>query len=261
MKKFFLIKEYILYRLKAKNAHGIHSPFIYEMVCEVLNDKRTFYPFEQIESLRKTLLSNQDIIQVEDFGAGSHIQKTNKRRIGDIARIAGRSPSHGRLLFRIVNHYRCKHIIELGTSLGLATAYMASANTNATIDTVEGSASIAERAKEHFKQLGLNIQVHVNQFENVLEPLLKKNPFDLLFIDGNHRKVPTLQYFLTALPYAHENSMIIFDDIHWSQDMKEAWEEIRQHKSVRCSIDLFQFGIVLFRTDFKEKQHFILRCK
>lgn len=259
MKKLFLIKEYIYYFLHARNAHGVHSPFIYDLVCHVLNDKREFYGWEQIQQLRKGMLADNSILEVEDYGAGSHVQKSNQRCIRDIASIAGRSPKYGRLLFRLVDYYRLKEIIELGTSLGLATCYMAMANKQACITTIEGSKSISDQAKLNFSKLDIQVNLITGNFDNELEPLLKKTAFELLFIDGNHRKEPTLQYFQVALPYARENSWIIFDDIHWSPEMKEAWNMIRQHEAVRCSIDLFQFGIILFRKDFKEKQHFILR--
>lgn len=261
MKKFFLIQEYLRYRLRARNAHGVHSPFIYDMVCRVLFDNRHFYAFDQIEELRKNLLTDNRVISVEDFGAGSHIQKSNQRKIKEIAQIAGRSAKHGQLLFRFVNHYHFKNILELGTSLGLATSYLAMAQTETKVTTVEGCRAIAEEAKINFEKLGISVDVHIGKFDDLLESLLQKIPFDLLFIDGNHRKQPTLDYFHMALPYVKENTMIIFDDIHWSKEMKDAWDILRHHPSVRCSIDLFQFGIVLFRKDFKEKQHFILRHK
>jgi predicted O-methyltransferase YrrM len=81
---------------------------------------------------------------------------------------------------------------------------------------------------------------------------------DLVFFDGNHQKVPTLDYFHHCLTKAHENSIFIFDDIHWSSEMDEAWQQIQGHEQVSLTIDLFQFGLVFFRKGIA-KQHFTLR--
>jgi predicted O-methyltransferase YrrM len=92
-------------------------------------------------------------------------------------------------------------------------------------------------------------------------PLLnsKITNIDLVFVDGNHRKNATLEYFDFFLSKRTNNSIFIFDDIHWSVEMEEAWKLIQQHDSVTMTIDLFFIGLVLFRKDFKVKQHFSIR--
>ncbi len=82
--------------------------------------------------------------------------------------------------------------------------------------------------------------------------------YSLLFIDGNHQKEATLAYFEKLLPTVHNDSVMIFDDIHWSKGMEEAWEIIKQHSEVRVTIDTFQWGLVFFRRE-QEKEHFVIR--
>jgi predicted O-methyltransferase YrrM len=258
-----LIKKYSSYYLTALNGkgHGIHSPFVYDFVRKVLNDKRNFYAYNQVEALRRKLLQNETIIEVEDFGAGSAISKTNQRSIASITRHAAKSKKWAQLLFRIVNYYQPKHILELGTSMGISTAYMALANPQAQVVTAEGSAAIAAQAKSNFQTLQLSsIQQVTGNFDDTLPGILTAFPkLDLAFIDGNHRYEPTVRYFKQLLPNLHDSSVVIFDDIHWSADMEKAWEEVKENAAVRLSIDLFFVGLVFFSDQFKVKQHFTIR--
>lgn len=258
-----LIKKYSSYYLTALNGkgHGIHSPFVYDFVRKVLNDKRNFYAYNQVEALRRKLLQDETILEVEDFGAGSAISKTNQRSIASIARNAAKSKKWAQLLFRIVNYYQPKHVLELGTSMGISTAYMALANPQAQVVTAEGSRAIAAQAKKNFQSLQLSsIQQVTGNFDDTLPGILATLPqLDLAFIDGNHRYEPTVRYFNQLLPHLHDSSVVIFDDIHWSADMEKAWEEVKENPAVSLSIDLFFIGLVFFSDQFKVKQHFTVR--
>lgn len=258
---FFLVKEYVNYRLRARSAHGVHSPFVFDFIETVLKDRRHFYAFDEIAQLREALYRNPKVLNVEDYGAGSLKGSKQQRVVKDIARTAGRNEKFGKLLFRLVDKYRFNRIIELGTSLGIGTAYLAKANAEAQLVTLEGSVEIAQAAAENFSLLGLQqVRQVVGNFDDTLPTVLQElHPVDLLFVDGNHRKEPTLAYFRQALPFVHDDSLIIFDDIHWSPGMREAWDEICADPAVTLSIDLFYFGLVWFKKDFKIKQHFVLK--
>jgi predicted O-methyltransferase YrrM len=260
---FTLSAKYIHYLFTASNGkgHGIHSPFVFDLVSNVLNDHRKPEAFHKIENLRKSLLKNNERIVVEDFGAGSSLDSSTERRISDIARHAAKPSKFGCLLYRLAEHYNCQEILELGTSLGLSTAYMASPPSVVHITTLEGAAFVAARAKQNLESLSISkVEIITGNFDITLEQTLKKNPKpDLVFFDGNHRKEPTLRYFRQCLSTADENSIFVFDDIHWSTEMEEAWLEICQSEVVTCSIDLFFVGIVFFRKDFREKQAFTIR--
>ncbi|MGH2645099.1 MAG: O-methyltransferase [Chitinophagaceae bacterium] len=253
--------KYIQYYLQADTSHAVHSPFVFLFIQEVLHDRRTFYAFTAIERRRKSLLSDNHLINITDMGAGTSLQKVTERRIGDIAHTAAKSPKYGKLLFRLVNYFQPSTILELGTSLGISAAYMASGISTSSIVTLEGSEAIANIASETFQQLNLkNIQIIKGNFEDTLASVLLQIPkLDMAFIDGNHRKDPTLRYFSQCLTQIHENSLIVFDDIHWTKDMEEAWEAIKANPAVTLTIDLFFLGVVFFKKDFKEKQHFVLR--
>lgn len=255
--------KYLSYRLTAANGkgHGIHSPFVFDFVQHVLNKKEKPFAWTQAEQLRNQLLKNREVIEVEDFGAGSYHQRTRRRKIADIAYNTAKPKKYARVLYRIVEHYACRNIIELGTCLGISTVYMALANTAARIITCEGSGALSEISRENFRKLHLdNITVLTGEFNQTLLKALHEMPsVDLAFIDGNHRQEPTVRYFENILPYVHNDSILVFDDIHWSSDMEAAWEQIKQHPSVSETIDLFFLGIVFFRAEQKVKQHFSIR--
>jgi predicted O-methyltransferase YrrM len=259
-----LVFKYIKYWLQSNNGkgHGIHSPFVFEFVEKVLNTQYQNATTNAIEKLRLQLKQNHSTIQIEDFGAGSRVIKQNKRSIATIAKSSLKPSKYSNLLARMVNFYEPTTIVELGTSLGVTTAYMAAANPIAVVYTIEGSPAIAAIAKQNFSRLGLkNIQSIVGNFDKILPELLPTIPgnIDFAFIDGNHRLQPTLAYFNTLLQYANENTIIILDDIHWSEEMEQAWLYVQQHTTVTATIDLFFIGIVVFRKSFKTKQHFIIR--
>jgi predicted O-methyltransferase YrrM len=161
----------------------------------------------------------------------------------------------------MVQYYKPEHVLELGTSLGITTSYLASGNPNAGIFTLEGSIAIADSATKNFQSLELsNIELITGNFDETLAPTIKRfSSVDFAFIDGNHRYKPTINYFNQILSKIHNSSVLIFDDIHWSKEMEQAWEEIKNHSSVTCTIDLFFIGLVIFRSEIKEKQHFIIR--
>lgn len=260
---FQLIKKYIRYYLTASNGkgHGVHSPFVFDFINNILKDKTRYSCYEAIEQQRQHLLQNKEVIEVEDFGAGSAVMKSNKRVIKNIAASSLKPKKFAQLLFRIVQYYQPATIVELGTSLGITTCYLAKGNEAGRILTCEGSAAIAAIAQKNFEQLQLkNIQLTLGDFAKTFQPILDEtNRVDLAFIDGNHRKLPTIEYFEQLLHHSSASTILIFDDIHWSEEMEAAWSHIQQHPSVTLTIDLFFIGLVFINPTFKEKQHFSIR--
>ncbi len=255
------ILKYLRYRLSAFTSYDVHSPFVFHFINDVLKDDRYFTAFEEIEFIRRQLYADKSIIHVDDFGAGSKKIKSSDRSVSDIAKANLIAPKFGQLLFRIVNYRQPKHILELGTSLGISTLYLSKANLSSSVITLEGSNSIANIANNIFKKVNAqNIQLITGEFSSSLPGALEKlKTVDLAFIDGNHRKEATLHYFNEILEYTTERSILIFDDIHWSNEMEKAWREIKRHKRVRLSVDLFYKGLIFFNHDFHEPQHFTLK--
>lgn len=260
---FQLGVKYIRYFFSAMNGkgHGVHSPFVYDFIEKVLNNRSSVQYFNTIEQKRETFRADKTVLKLQDYGAGSRISSTSERTVKKIASSSLKPKKFGQLFFKIVQHYQYKSVVELGTSLGISTAYFAMANKEGKVFTFEGAEAVAALAEKNFQQLGLNnIEIIRGNFDETLLPFLSTiRQLDVAYIDGNHRYEPTIRYFLEMLPKMNEYGMMILDDIHWSSEMEKAWQWVQQHEAVTTTIDLFFIGIVLFRKEFKIKQHFTVR--
>jgi predicted O-methyltransferase YrrM len=261
MQRVNLIFRYLSYKLFArhKHGHGIHSPFVYHFIENVLNQRDEPPAFQTIEKRRKSYLKSNEPVVITVHGARSKISKKNIRKLKDIVRTSAVPAKYGQMLYHLVNHYQPEYIIELGTSAGISTAYLASANPAVKVYTVEGNSGIAQIAKKTFHDLNLNNIVQMTEnFENALQPVLKIVAGKLLvFIDGDHQYKRVMDYF-KQLKVHPDECLIIIDDIRWSGEMLKAWKEICSDPVVKISIDLFFMGILLLNANI-HKQNFVIK--
>ena len=253
------ILKFIKYWLRSKNQYYLHSPFVYNLVSKVIYDKNNNEVFDEIENLRKTLKQDHSLLKKTDFGTGK-IQNNVSQKVKQIVKSSAKSAKYGQCLHRLVKHFKPQNMLELGSSLGISTLYQASANRDSNFTTLEGDPIVAKYAKNHLQKLNCgNVSVKVGNFDDTLDQVLNNyERLDYVFLDGNHQEKPTIQYFEKCLRKAHNNSLFIFDDIHWSKEMENAWKYIKEHKKVTVTIDLFFIGLVFFRKQ-QAKQHFIIR--
>ena len=269
---WYQLISYIKFLYRSTNHHGIHSPFVYDLITKCFYDRKEYVHYIELKKIRDELFNNKQIIEIKDFGEGSRVFRSPRRKVSDIAKYAGISSKRQKLLYRLVLYLNSESILELGTSIGLATSAMALAKTTATIYTVEGCKNTADIASTLFKKYNLNnIQLHRSTFNDYFNNIhLGKvsetyKKFDLIFIDGNHNEENTIHYFNILLNHIHEKSVIIFDDIYWSRNMTKAWENIIKHPRVIVSIDTFYWGLLFFKPAFKQaskeqhKKHFYIR--
>jgi len=256
----YLIIQYLKFLLRSTNQHGIHSPFIYRLVTECFYDNIKYTSYADLNSFRKRLYKNESVIFVKDFGAGSRIFRSDARIIKKMAKTAGISKKREKLLFRITKYLEPKKILELGTSLGMATNAMSLGNKFSEITTIEGCNETVEVAKEQFGFFKLgNIKLINSDFDEALKQSgIRNSTYELIYIDGDHKKEATLKYFQTLLLLINNDTIMIFDDIYWSKGMTEAWNIIKEKPAVTISIDVFFWGIVFFRKE-QEKEHFTIR--
>jgi len=256
------IFRFLQHYLKANTLHGTHSPFVYDLLENVIYKKTESNKYNDIENERKKLLSDHSILTIKDLGAGSIMQSVLKRKVSSIAKTSLKSKKLANLLARIFEHFQPKNSIELGTSFGITTAYFAKANTQNNTITIEGCEEIAAVANQVFLNLNLkNIEIEIGNIDNVFPSILKKlSKVDFIYFDGNHTEEATINYFKNAIPYISEGTIFIFDDIYWSQGMMNAWQKIKANSDVTVTIDLFHFGIVFFRKG-QVKEDFLVRLK
>ncbi len=259
MKMFKLISTYLSYFFKAKTKHGIHSPFVFDLVTKAFSSKYSFSEFKKIETIRLELQHNAQRIDFFEIGAGRQ-KNIIQKKIGDIALNSAKSKKYCFLLYNLINYFKPQTMLELGTSLGISAMYQAAANADGQLITLEGNKNVAEIAKLSFNRLNLtNINIQIGLFDDILPEILKNSPtLDYVFFDGNHRKDSTIKYFNQCLPIINNNTLFIFDDIHWSKEMEEAWEIIKSNNQVTTTIDIFFMGIVFFRKELS-KENFVVR--
>ena len=255
----FQIIAYIKFLLRSTNEHGVHSPFVYDLITKCFYNKTALPVYTKLHQYRRNLLEDKSYIEVTDFGAGSRVFKSNTRQVSAIAKTAGITPKRAQLLARLSSYFDFNHVLELGTSLGLASSAMAFASPKTKITTLEGCPATAAVAQSAFQNFDLNaINSVITDFSTYLAT--EQQAYDLVYFDGNHQKEATLDYFNTLVAATSNDTVFIFDDIHWSKDMEVAWETIKNHPKVTITVDTFYWGFVFFRAETKHKEHFIIRA-
>ena len=253
---FYLLFSYPKFLWRSTNKHGIHSPFVYQLVTQGFNAKISDETIRQFTDYNNFLRKNKTQIRVTDFGAGSKVFRSNLRKVSDIARYAGTPLLKQKLVYKIMNHLKCKEILELGTSLGMGSLALAMSPENQ-LTTLEGCPETAAVASETLKHFGkTNITVQVGKFEDILPNFNKK--WDAVFMDGGHNFEKTWSYFEMILPQIHNDTVIILDDIYLNKEMTSVWQQLKKHPQVTISIDIFHYGLLFFRKE-QTPESFIIR--
>ena len=276
-RKIYQAWAYITHLFTAWNTggEGIHSPYLFYLVRMLIYDENSFYAWRDIERERRRLLLSDESVDVQDFGTGASTPgETYRRRVRDIARDSLEQARVAQILFRLVNYVghvvqRPLHIVELGTSLGITTAYLAKADSRNHVTTYEGSDALLQQARTVWKNLDIRgIEVVEGNIDKTLLPSRdartrdnikgEDTTIDIAFLDANHTREATLRYYHTLQQHASEQSIFVIDDIHHSPEMTEAWREICAQKEVTTSMDMFYFGLIFFDKHYL-KRHYKLR--
>lgn len=255
MKQIKFIVNYIMHFISARHSggFGVHSPYLFHFIKYILDDKNQYYLFNDIEAVRQNLLKDYQPIKIDDFGTG----KNRTQTLAKIAKGSLKEPKYGQLFFKIIHRIKAKNVLELGTSLGITTAYLAGSSTNIKCVSIEGSKNIAAVAQQNFDMLNLsNIEIVCDDINKRLTQVIDGfKTLDFVFIDANHKLPEAYIYFEKCLPKINENSILVMDDIYWSDDMKKAWNMVKNHWCVTATFDLFDIGIVFFKPELNKKHY------
>lgn len=252
--------KYITYFLfsKHKKGHGIHSPFVYNFISEILNNKNECEDLKNVIKIHNKYLKSKRHLDFEDIGAGSNYTKPKRLKLGKLIRRSSVDKKYGKLIYDIVNYFKPYDILEIGSSVGISSAYIAQPDTRSNFKSIEGVAEKLLVAKEISSKLNQNTEFIHGNFDKVLKSTLDNyKKLDFVFFDGNHTKQSTLNYFNSCLSKSHNESVFIFDDIHWSKEMEEAWEIIKNNKKVKVSIDIFRMGLIFYKKELSYQQYVI----
>lgn len=254
----FQVLAYISYWLKAVDEHSLHSPFLFNLYLDVIKEDSDL-GFHKIENLRSELLASEKSFHFEDLGAGSRVNSGEERKVSEIAKHSSTPAKFSRLLYRFIQHFGYSEVLELGTSLGLNSLYMAQASPEVQVLTFEGISEISDLARKNFQQMGAsNIHMVEGNIDLTLaDKIAQLKKIDLAYIDANHRYEPTLKYYELIQPKISQHGMIVIDDIHWSKEMSEAWLVLKTKAEVTLSLDLFEAGILFFNPNLKKEDYII----
>lgn len=241
----WILGQWMSFYWRAKTHYQIANTEVVKLAKNVVDDNRMYYVFPFVRQLRKQLSNNEEVVPIEDYGAGSMYGNPKQKTISRIARESAVSEREGRILFKLVNLYQPQTILELGTSLGVSAIYQAAAMPRAHFVSIEGNTAVAQVAQKLVERAGVRVVVEAGKFENVLPQVLPEMQcVEYVYMDGDHRGEATIAYFEQILPYLKEGSVVVVGDNHWSASMLKAWQHLRRHKAVRWSVDLFDMGVL-----------------
>lgn len=254
-----IVNEFLKFKFRAKGKHSIHSPYVFDFVTKCMTQKIDFTTKENAKKIKKKLQSNSNNIIIKDLGQGSKTL-SNTRKISKIYQTASSKGIYAELLYQLVKFYNIKNSLELGTSLGVGTFYLASGNLNGHVTTIDASCETQTIAKKQLSSVGLTNITFINSTFNEYFEQKPTPSFDLIFIDGHHNGKALLRYLNLLENNIHDETVIIVDDIRWSDDMFEAWNKLVLDPHYHLSLDLFRMGIIMKR-QHQAKEHFILKLK
>jgi len=240
------------------DGHSLHFPLIFRFYEDAVCGKIGKALFVDIDERRKILSKDQRTLHISDLGAGSRSSQLDCRSIANVYKSATSTKKLSELLYRIGKGIGAKNILELGTSLGITTSYLSKIGSESTIYTLEGSEEIYSEAE---KQLAVhsNVRSFFGNINDTLPDVLSQMPYvDLAYVDANHTYEATLSYCQQVMLKRIPSTAIVIGDIHWSDEMEEAWHKIKLEDEVSHSIDLFECGILLFASSIY-KQDYIVR--
>jgi len=251
--------SYLTYFRRAKTIYSVHSPFMFEIVSEILENKKDYYAFIDIEQSKRALSLDRHEIKLHDLGAGSKANQSNTKTVSDILNTSVSNDQKCKLLFHLSRVLQPETALELGTSLGISALSIVKGNPNMSLHTIEGDPGIREIAAFLFSQYENNIVSHCGSFEDILPVVLDSiGEIDFVFIDGNHRYEATIRYHNMIKPFLAKNAVIIYDDIYWSKGMTKAWQELVTDEDFQFSLDVFDFGVLFKRETKAKKQDFTI---
>ena len=258
MPSLYPLKAFLNHWLHVVDEHSIHSPYFYDFFKNVIKGESSPPHFPELEKLRLQLLSNPLEVNIDDFGAGSAMLAGSKRKLSEIAKTSLSEEKYSALYYRIVQFLKAERIVELGTCLGVTTLYLAQ-DKDCKVITFEGSPALANVALTNFEYFEKkNIELIEGNIDVTLPDFLQDpTKINFAFIDANHRYTPTIKYFNQLVMRLDEASILVIDDIHWSEEMERAWNELKANELVYGSIDLFRCGILFFEPGLN-RQHYVL---
>lgn len=240
-----MILPYINYWLLKLDQYSLQSPQVFQTYTNLKNFLKEQHPYEaELEAIRQQLLQDNELLIIEDFGAGSKKLKKNTRKTSDVTKYSTSQRKFNKLYQFFCLETPARHVLELGTCTGLNAHYLSKVSTG-DVHSLEGSEALWKKAKDYHK--AENLQFHLGDIKTSLPKILKElTSIDFALLDATHTEDATMRYFDCIAPCLHTQSIVAVADIHWSKGMENAWEALKKHPKTSLSFDFFECGILYF---------------
>jgi predicted O-methyltransferase YrrM len=252
-------------RITCSIAHSIRGA----LKCALTLEEKSW--IDRIEQLRTQMNASTQQITRTDYGAGNPDSNRAQAEmqagvevvdtLGHISQVASKPALWCLLLFKLIRIVRPSSCLEMGTAVGISAAYQAAAlklNRHGFLVTLEGATSLADIARNNFKQLDLDtVEVVPGRFQDTLTGVLtNRQPVDYVFVDGHHDEQATRAYFEHILPFLAEKALLVFDDIAWSKGMKRAWNTLAKDSRVGVAVDFGPVGLCVVSSSIAGRRYF-----
>jgi len=229
-----------LYRkLRYRKGFGVHSPFIYNLITKVIEEKTPYYFFDDIENFRKELLSRENPLNTLTADETQH-------------------KNYGALLFRLVNFFKCRNVLQIGTSTGVMSLYLALPLRNSckcyALEERPGLTQSVRTFAENYSLTNLHLTEGAYA-ENLLKLNSDNASFDFIFINTRGDSDKTNETFRLVETFIYQNTVMVIDNIRQNKAIKNIWQEIKNRSDVTLTIDLFSLGLVFFNTQLHKQHH------
>ena len=250
-------KSVLLYRsIRYRKGFGVHSPFVFNLITKVIEERCGYYSFNEIELLRKQLLFRNEYITYPDR---RNKGKMRRRRIGEIVKREAIRPKHGALLFRLANYFKSKHILQLGPTMGLSTLYLTSYATDVRCIALESVPEFAAIAEQDYQKGARNpIDLRVGSYRQLLPKALEEmEQLDFVFFNTLYEPEDNLWLFNECIKHVHDGTLFVFEGIKENRKMRQLWHDVCLHPDVTVTLDLYSLGIIVFHKKLHKKDYIV----
>ena len=231
----------LIYRkLFCRKGFGVHSPFVYDLITNVIEETCEFYAYRDISLVRLQLLQNEQFIQ---YGKKQLTVKKALKRYGI-------STKEGKFLFRLANHYKPHTMLSVGSSMGLAPLYLARYDSTVQCITLECVQDIAEIATQVLsKEKNPALSIKTGTYRALLpESIVQLQQIDCVYVDKNVGVNDWDTIFEQCEPFIHNATFFVLAGIRSSTEKQSYWTQFRQHPSITVAIDLYDLGLLFFQS-------------
>ena len=256
---FHKIVSFFCFIIKSKNEHGVHSPFVFDLITSCFYKTKSKNDLTIFLNYKKELSKNNSLSEISNFNFMSRLLLSHKRKRSRIFKDSEISNKRARLLIHLIQYLKPKNILEIGTGFGINTVVLSSAQRNSKITTLDENEQTVNVIKEMFKKNTFkHVKFLTGNFDITLPQVFNNNIYDFIYFKGSCENKTTLNYFESSLSSIHNNSVLLFENIHSNRESEKVWNSIKKHEKVTVTIDTFLWGFVFFRKE-QEKEHFIIR--